>query len=615
MKYCRACEKMRSSRDFDKDGRTSDNLAARCSTCVEAGTKLAEDDAPALETVDLEGVDLLVAGGPYYGKGSPPEGDFFDEARLRAIVAANVALADELKPANKIGHSKEQALAANSGYVVSDGEMPALGWIENVRYDEEAKRIRGDIRGVPKKFARLVEKGAWRTRSVEISKVTSQNGDAPTVYDEVVTGLAWLGAKAPAVRTLDDVYALFAADDDRRHAKQAASGRDRRAWRTLREEVIARDGKCVECGKKSKLSVHLRADAGGNHETATKRDLQTLCSSCHGAKDAPRSSMEIDEDGGLLLAEIWNERASMETLRRAVQGALRDSGLSGSGGSAGESGDYWVQDVDASGPRALVSSWIDSETWVIPFRLREDGSAELAPREEWKAAEQKWVETAAEYAGSILSAHASDLDRVASDRRVRRGNGDTKTRMPELNLNEEQVAALADELGVELEDGAELTPEQISEAVAAIKAKTVAEVAPETEEDGVTPVVSAEAKSFEDTEFQLDGQTVRGSDLLSMAAEGREAKETLRTRERDAEIQAAVKDGKISAEMVEPTTKLWDENEPYAREFLSSLQPREELVAIYGDDGDPSNADGGDAEDKLYEVWAARSGIPQEETV
>lgn len=172
---------------------------------------------PELETVDLEGVEILAAGGPVFGIGSPPEGDFWTEDDLRAMAAAANELADELKPPNKIGHSDGQQLLLNSGLGdPTSGEMPAVGWLDGTTFrveaadgDEPAKLL-ADIKAIPKTAAALFESGAWRTRSVELSKVTSQK--TGKVYEWVVTGLAWLGAKLPAVRTLDDIVALYEGD-------------------------------------------------------------------------------------------------------------------------------------------------------------------------------------------------------------------------------------------------------------------------------------------------------------------------------------------------------------------------------------------------------------------
>lgn len=165
---------------------------------------------PDLETVDLIGVELLATGGPVHGGGSPPEGDYWSTADLEAIASANRDLAAELKPAAKLGHAKRQALLADSG--LTDGEMPAIGWADGAsfRVSEDGTRLLADIRKVPKKLSALIEAGAWRTRSVELGRVTSQA--TSKTYDWAVTGFAWLGAQLPAVRTLDDVFALYADD-------------------------------------------------------------------------------------------------------------------------------------------------------------------------------------------------------------------------------------------------------------------------------------------------------------------------------------------------------------------------------------------------------------------
>ncbi len=124
---------------------------------------------------------------------------------------ADAELGDEIKPPVKIGHSDSQQLAQNSGFVdPTPGEMPAVGWMENVRVNDDGTKLLADLKAVPKKLAEIIEAGGYRTRSVELSKVTSQA--TGKVYDWVVTGLAWLGGKMPAVRTLDDVVSLYEGD-------------------------------------------------------------------------------------------------------------------------------------------------------------------------------------------------------------------------------------------------------------------------------------------------------------------------------------------------------------------------------------------------------------------
>jgi hypothetical protein len=159
-----------------------------------------------LETVDLLGVEIMAAGGPVFGVGSPPEGDYWTADDLRAMAEADAELGDEIKPPGKIGHSDGQRLLG-----LTEGEMPAVGWVENVRVSDDGQKLLADFLRVPKKFAALVNAGGYRTRSVELSKVKSQK--TQKVYDWVVTGVAWLGGKMPAVKTLDDVVALYEERD------------------------------------------------------------------------------------------------------------------------------------------------------------------------------------------------------------------------------------------------------------------------------------------------------------------------------------------------------------------------------------------------------------------
>jgi hypothetical protein len=67
------------------------------------------------QTVTIEGVPILAAGGPYHGQGSAPEGDYFSQEDLDNIARANTALADELRVPVKLGHSAEQRLLRDSG--------------------------------------------------------------------------------------------------------------------------------------------------------------------------------------------------------------------------------------------------------------------------------------------------------------------------------------------------------------------------------------------------------------------------------------------------------------------------------------------------------------------
>lgn len=166
------------------------------------------DDVEDLPTVTLTAVPILDAGGPYFGHGSPAEGDYFDLDFLKTLVA-NTKAVSEVKAPNKIGHSKAQKLLRASK--IGDDEQPAAGWLTNYRV--KGKSILVDIPNVPRKLARLIKAGAFRTRSVELKAVTPQSGPLKGKKVTVISGLAWLGAVAPAVRTLDDVVKLYGGAD------------------------------------------------------------------------------------------------------------------------------------------------------------------------------------------------------------------------------------------------------------------------------------------------------------------------------------------------------------------------------------------------------------------
>lgn len=162
--------------------------------------------AKELETVDLDAVEILSTGGPVKAVGSPPEGEYWTGDHLRDMVDAAAELGDELKAPARIGHRRMGE--------TQDGALrvsPAVGWLENQRLSEDGSKIIADIKRVPAKFGDLVKTGAFRTRSSELSRITSQK--TGKTYDYVVSGLAWLGDKLPAVQTLDDVVALYEAED------------------------------------------------------------------------------------------------------------------------------------------------------------------------------------------------------------------------------------------------------------------------------------------------------------------------------------------------------------------------------------------------------------------
>lgn len=163
-----------------------------------------------LETVDIPHFDILAAGGPYFGTGSAPGGDFYTVDDLRRFASVAAELASEVRPAVKLGHSKEQQLLRQSGLFDEHGQ-PAAGWLENLRV--EGDKLYADAKRVPAKLAALIKAGAFRMRSVEQRKYVGQGAsNRGKEYGWIIDGLSLLGGKAPAVRTLDDIVALYSTD-------------------------------------------------------------------------------------------------------------------------------------------------------------------------------------------------------------------------------------------------------------------------------------------------------------------------------------------------------------------------------------------------------------------
>lgn len=164
-----------------------------------------------LATVDLLDQEILRAGGPFHGVGSPPEGDHLSIGDLQGMAAAFAELRDELHPPVKLGHGKGQELLSEHSF--------AAGWLDNVRVVGD--RLVADLRKVPKLVADLIRAGAWRTKSSEFGPHMATDG---RVFPMVVKALSLQGARLPAVRSLSDLTKLYEADGDVYYAETAAGG-------------------------------------------------------------------------------------------------------------------------------------------------------------------------------------------------------------------------------------------------------------------------------------------------------------------------------------------------------------------------------------------------------
>jgi len=98
----------------------------------------------------------------------------------------------------QLGHDPGQPILASDG-------MVAGGWVTNVR--REGQKLMADFKKVPGKIAMLIRAGAYRTRSIGMRRSFEHEGKT---YRNVLDHVALLGKKAPAIKGLDDILALYA---------------------------------------------------------------------------------------------------------------------------------------------------------------------------------------------------------------------------------------------------------------------------------------------------------------------------------------------------------------------------------------------------------------------
>lgn len=93
----------------------------------------------------------------------------------------------------KLGHDDNQEFANMSG-------LPACGWIENLYLS--GRKLVADLVDVPQRVGRMIERNAYRQKSVEIVHDYHYNNQS---IGTVLTGLALLGAEIPEIKTLNDL--------------------------------------------------------------------------------------------------------------------------------------------------------------------------------------------------------------------------------------------------------------------------------------------------------------------------------------------------------------------------------------------------------------------------
>lgn len=170
------------SMEMAKEGESDEDMIGRA-------CEMAKKETYALKTYDLDGVEVFAVG---EWNGMP-----FSAKDLDQIVDSFNKTKDRLKPYVKLGHNDKQPLLENDG-------LPAAGWVESLK--RVGNKLVAKLSKVPAKIKDLIEAGAFRRVSVELIP-KYRIGDE--VHDMAMAGLALLGAKTPAVDTLDDIMALY----------------------------------------------------------------------------------------------------------------------------------------------------------------------------------------------------------------------------------------------------------------------------------------------------------------------------------------------------------------------------------------------------------------------
>lgn len=136
--------------------------------------------AEEIETVDLDGVELFMAGAV-----ETPE---FDEDDIAAMAEAGNELAGEVKPPVFLGHTR------NHGW-------PSFGWIKN--FQAKGSRLLGDLKQVPVTIAKWIKSGGFKRVSAEI--LPEYESESGKKYKNIFYGLALLGQDIPRLKLLRDL--------------------------------------------------------------------------------------------------------------------------------------------------------------------------------------------------------------------------------------------------------------------------------------------------------------------------------------------------------------------------------------------------------------------------
>jgi len=172
------------------------------------------------KTVDITGVELAKVG-RWHGGDSRGRAQVLDitPADLASAVAAyehamSVGGASAADVPIKLGHAMAQEVLGNLADAIKDG-APAYGWVGNLRLENDGRSLVGDFLRMPAKLAGMMTSGAWRRRSIEFGRdVKWPFMPDGKVFPFVMAAVAALGATAPAIVGLRDIFGASAEGDE-----------------------------------------------------------------------------------------------------------------------------------------------------------------------------------------------------------------------------------------------------------------------------------------------------------------------------------------------------------------------------------------------------------------
>jgi hypothetical protein len=187
------------------------------------------DDEPVkiLETVSKDGVEVFRVG--------TWNGDIYTKVDLQSMVDAFDKVGFE--PFIKAGHEPGQEDDKIKMRLFGE---PALGYVKKLYLKGDT--LLADLKDIPKRFANLINTGAFKRISAEIYWNWLDEASGKT-YPRVLKAIAFLGAKIPALTNLKEIESLYQMGDDGRVFAYDDKNREFRMY-------------CMDCGIPNGMSFN-----------------------------------------------------------------------------------------------------------------------------------------------------------------------------------------------------------------------------------------------------------------------------------------------------------------------------------------------------------------------